>query len=55
MTVAHDNKQLLDDFPSDEVVYKSVDTIPDQHAVVAYPTKFLNSLEPSGMHLISLN
>ena len=48
MTVAHVNNQLLDEFLGDLVVYKSIDTIPDQNAV-ADPTKFLNSLELSGM------
>ena len=33
----------------DEVVYKSPDTVPDQHAVMTYPTEVLNSLEPSRM------
>ena len=53
--VAHVNKQLLDDFPGDVVVYKLVDTVPDQNAVTD-PTKFLNSLEFSGMppHLLKL-
>ena len=55
-SVTHVNKQLLQDFPGDEVVYKSVDTVPDQQAVVTYPTEFLNSLEPSGMppHILQL-
>ena len=53
--VAHVNNQLLDDFPGDVVVYKSIDTVPDQNAVT-YPTEFLNSLEPSGMplHILKL-
>ena len=53
--VAHVNNQLLDDFPGDIVVYKSIDTVPDQNAV-AYPTEFLNSLEPSGIppHILKL-
>ena len=53
--VAHINNQLLDDFPGDVVVYKSIDTVPDQNAV-AGPTKFLNSLELSGMppHVLKL-
>ena len=49
MIVTHVNKQLLQDFPGDEVVYKSVDTVPDKQAVLIYPTEFLNSLEPSGI------
>ena len=49
-SVAHElNKQLLQDFPDNEVIYKSVDTVPDQHAVVTYPTEFLNFWEPFGM------
>ena len=52
--VAHVNNQLLDDFSGDVVVYKSIDTVPDQNAVT-YPTKFLNSLELSGMPLHILN
>ena len=48
--VAHVNKQLLDDFPGDVVVSKSIDTVPDQNAVTD-PTKFLNFLELSGMPL----
>ena len=53
--VVHVNNQLLDDFPGDVVVYKSIDTVPDQNAVT-YPTEFLNSLEPSGMppHILKL-
>ena len=53
--VAHVNNQLLDDFSGDVVVYKSIDTVPDQNAVT-YPTKFLNSLELSGMppHILKL-
>ena len=46
--VAHVNNQLLGDFPGDVVVYKSIDTVPDQNAVTD-PTKFLSSLELSGM------
>ena len=55
-TVAHVNKQLLNDFPGEKVIYKSVDTISDEHAIVTYPTEFLNSLEPSGMppHILKL-
>ena len=55
MTVAHVNNHLLDDFPGDVVVYKSIDTVPDQNAV-ADPTKFLNSLELSGIppHIMKL-
>ena len=45
---AHNNNQLLDDLPGDVVVYKSIDTVPDQNAVTD-PTKFLNSLELLGM------
>ena len=37
--VAHVNNQLLDDFPGDAVVYKTIDTVPDQNAVTD-PTKF---------------
>ena len=53
--VAHVNNQLLDDFPGDVVVYKSIDTVPDLNAVTD-PTKFLNSLELSGMphHILKL-
>ena len=53
--VAHVSNQLLDDFSGDVVVYKSIDTVPDQNAVT-YPTKFLNSLELSGMppHILNL-
>ena len=53
--VAHINNQLLDDFPGDVVVYKSIDTVPDQNAVTD-PTKFLNSLELLGMppHILKL-
>ena len=53
--VAHVNNQLLDDFWGDVVVYKSIDTVPDQNAVTD-PTKFLNSLELSGMppHILKL-
>ena len=46
--VAHVNNQLLDDFPGDVVVYKSIDTVPDQNTVTD-ATKFLNSLELTGM------
>ena len=53
--VAHVYNQLLDDFPGDVVAYKSIDTVPDQNAVTD-PTKFLNSLELSGMppHILKL-
>ena len=52
---ARNNNQLLDDFPGDVVVYKSIDTVPDQNAVTD-PTKFLNSLELLGMppHILNL-
>ena len=45
----------MDDFPGDVVVYKSIDTVPDQNAVTD-PTKFLNSFELLGMppHILKL-
>ena len=45
----------MDDFSGDVVVYQSIDTVLDQNAMT-YPTKFLNSLEFSGMppHILKL-
>uniref|UniRef100_A0A0L8HAK1 ATP-dependent DNA helicase n=2 Tax=Octopus bimaculoides TaxID=37653 RepID=A0A0L8HAK1_OCTBM len=50
------NNSLLLHLPGDVTVYKSVDTIPNQDEVVDYPTKVLNSLEPSGVppHILTL-
>ncbi|KAL8580065.1 hypothetical protein ACOMHN_065114 [Nucella lapillus] len=49
------NRQLLSQLPSEEQVYKSVDSVLDEEAI-HYPVEFLNALEPAGMppHKLSL-
>ena len=49
--VAHVSNQLLDDFPDNVVVYKSIDTVPDQNAVTD-PINSLTLWNPGQCHLI---
>ncbi|XP_014677977.1 PREDICTED: GRAM domain-containing protein 1B-like [Priapulus caudatus] len=43
------NAKLPEQLPGDPTSYKSMDTVPDPHQVMHYPTEFLNSLAPSGL------
>ncbi|XP_064647485.1 uncharacterized protein LOC135500168 [Lineus longissimus] len=47
--VRHLNNTLLQRLPTEEKLYKSIDTVPDIDQTVHYPVEFLNSLQPSGM------
>ena len=42
------NWEMLQQFPGEIKIYKSIDTVRDDDAV-HYPSEFLNSLEPAGM------
>ncbi|GBN46016.1 hypothetical protein AVEN_131236-1 [Araneus ventricosus] len=44
------NKQLLQELSGSVRVYKSIDTTCDINEAVNYPTEFLNTLEPPGVH-----
>ncbi|GBL87459.1 hypothetical protein AVEN_118391-1 [Araneus ventricosus] len=48
------NKQLLQELPGSVQVYKSIDTICDTNEAVNYPAEFLNTLQPSGVPLHTL-
>ena len=43
------NESLLDQIPTEEQVYLSIDTTTEIDDAVQYPTEFLNSLTPTGM------
>lgn len=49
------NQQLLNEIPSEEKTFYSVDSILDDEQAVQYPTEFLNSLQLSGMPTHKLN
>ncbi|GBM48173.1 hypothetical protein AVEN_138303-1 [Araneus ventricosus] len=44
------NKHLLQELPRSVQVDKSIDTTCDTNEAVKYPSEFLNTLEPSGVH-----
>ena len=50
------NNWLMEEFPGDEKIYKSVDSAISDDEAVTYPVELLNSLELSGMppHLLKL-
>ena len=52
--VAHVNNQLLDDFSGDVVVYKAIDTVPDQK-LWQVPQNFLTLWNSRECHLMFLN
>ena len=45
------NNVLLYKFPGDIKIYRSIDSVKDEGSAVAYPTEFLNSLNPAGIPL----
>ena len=42
------NKDMLQELPGDEYLFKSIDSVPDQDVLQA-PIEFLNQLNPSGI------
>lgn len=50
-TVDAINDELLQQIPSEERVYKSIDRTPDPEDVIDYPIELLNSLQPPGLPL----
>lgn len=48
-SAAEINDIILNSFHSDEIIYRSVDSVINMNEAVNYPVEFLNSLNPPGM------